>query len=275
MKNINLATYVYQNEDEPFITSKIFKTVFPNIDISLNTILNNYIVRFYGLRNIRKTILNVTNEDMGFTLKKIINADCDIFVEANKEKYNGLYKTLFYDYNPISNYDMTEKENITVSPDIKENESNTRTPELKTETETTGTQSIGEKSDTSKTINGGVEVTSVNQVNPFNNTGYTNKEKNTTTTPENTVNVNATTGAQKNVSNSNTTTNETGTDKTEREYSRNGTETTEREFSRSGNIGVMSTQELIQKQREVLEFSFVPVLAHDIVNVITSGVYSI
>ena len=131
------------------------------------------------------------------------------------EIYNNEYTTkvtmLLMDYNPIENYNSTETETTTT-------ENATTTGNENTTTSTTNSTSE----------NSGV---STNKVSPYDSENF-NNDNNTTTT--NTTTGNAT---------DTTTINGSGN------MSSNGT--TSRTFSRKGNIGVTTTQQMIESEYEL------------------------
>ena len=131
------------------------------------------------------------------------------------EIYNNEYTTkvsmLLMDYNPIENYNSTETETTT-------SENATTTGNENTTTTTTNSSSE----------NSGVAT---NKVSPYDSENF-NNDNNTTTT--NTTTGNAT---------DTTTINDSGN------MTSNGT--TSRTFSRKGNIGVTTTQQMIESEYEL------------------------
>lgn len=136
-----------------------------------------------------------------------------LFVKDSK--YKKLYDSMFFNYNPIENYSMTESGN-----DI-------RTPNLKTDIQTVYGADTTSETTTDSTM-------------PYDSTEYVERNKN----------VNEFTRHPRN-------------DKTDTVNS--GNETTTHEFTRKGNIGVTTTQQMIESERRVAYFSFFKVLIRDII----------
>ena len=53
----------------------------------------------------------------------------------------------------------------------------------------------------------------------------------------------------------------------------NSSTTTTHEFKRSGNIGTLTTQQMLQSQRDIAMFNFMAIVAHDIIKLITICIY--
>lgn len=182
----------------------------------------------------------------------------DVVYNTNKIKYEKLIAAAKTEYNPIDNYNMIE-----LSTDI-------RTPELTSQitlnttlamtdtrtTTTTGdsttTNKLNQTKNTTETPNNYTE-TSTHAVNPYDNPGFADESKNTTVqsgsrtvsesysgnADETTVNAGSTitnSGGTSTVNSGTNTSKETGTD------------TTEHELTRRGNIGVTTTQQMLESE---------------------------
>lgn len=134
--------------------------------------------------------------------------------------WEKLYYTLSLEYNPISNYDMTETETI------DNDRSNTRT---NTGTQTTAGSNSATGSTSSNSEN---DVYGFNSVTPVNDTESDVTASNTTSSTD-----------------SHTTTDNL----TETET---GGENIERTLTRSGNIGVTTSQQMIQSERDLWLWNF-------------------
>lgn len=128
-----------------------------------------------------------------------------------ENEYVSKVNVLLTDYNPIENYNSTETETITTE-----------------NTTTTGNENTTTSTTNSTTENSG---TSTNKVSPYDSENF-NNDNNTTTT--NTTTGNAT---------DTTTINDSGN------MSSNGTSS--RTFTRKGNIGVTTTQRMIESEFEL------------------------
>lgn len=151
--------------------------------------------------------------------KRFLTAQVTIWHNVNRYYFVGLYNTTQLEYNPIYNVDETT------------NETNTRTPNLskaKTGTETNADTRSTTSSDS---------ITGINQVTTYDSNTFNDDSKNTQTGS------NTTTNSGNITTTYNTTDTETGTDKNV--LSR----------TRSGNIGVTSSQDLIEQERNIRDLS--------------------
>ena len=160
-------------------------------------------------------------------------------------RWSKLYSTMQFEYNPIENYNMVE----TMDDDETVTEYNStleRTDDLtheftygKTET-TTDEQEITTTDDT----------TNENQIMGFNSDDYVGKEKNiidgsvTETHSGDITRVNSGTDSENN----------TGTQTSA--HTGNDTQTRNYELRRSGNIGVTTSQQMIEQERKLWEWDF-------------------
>ena len=156
-----------------------------------------------------------------------------IGIWSNKQLpvWEKLYATTKLEYNPIHNYDRTEE--WTEKETGNRNESRTQSQE-----------SNGESSGTVQ--NSGVDTVK-NDVSAFNETAYTPKELQTTTLGTE----NSSSGTAKQTTDI--------TDDTDENSSRNNTRTG-RTF---GNIGVTTTQQMIEAERDVVKFNIVDYIVEE------------
>lgn len=145
--------------------------------------------------------------------------------------WEKLYATTNLEYNPIYNYDRTEE--WTEEETGNRNESRTQSQE-----------SNGESSGT---VQNSGEDTVKSDVSAFNETSYTPKELQTTTLGTE----NTSSGTAKQTTDI--------TDDTDENSSRNNTRTG-RAF---GNIGVTTTQQMIEAERNVVKFNIVDYIVED------------
>lgn len=157
-------------------------------------------------------------------------------------QWDKLYKVLSAEYNPIENYSMTEEE----TPDI----TRTETPDI-TRGKTTST-----KSDFTVTTNSdaATDVYGFNSNSPVPQ-GESNGNSTVTTQGD----------ADKNVTTENET--ETGT-RTERE-------TGKRTLTRSGNIGVTTSQQMLESEIKLWEWNFYETVFKDADTVLTVPKYNL
>lgn len=156
-------------------------------------------------------------------------------------KWDKLYKVLSAEYNPIENYSMTEEE----TPDI----TRTETPDI------TRGKTTSAKSDFTVTTNSGTatDVYGFNSNSPVPQ-GESAGISTVTTQGD----------ADKNVTTENET--ETGT-RTERET---GTRT----LTRSGNIGVTTSQQMLESEIKLWEWNFYETVFKDVDTVLTVPKYN-
>ena len=152
----------------------------------------------------------------------------DVWHKSRQYQFDKLYQSTLLEYNPIHNVDETEE--IT----------DTRTPNLqKGLTESGSNSTIYGKTETVTDT-----VTGTNKVTPFDDSAnfYNDSQSQQSGT---TTNTNGGTDAN---SNSKTQT-----------QTETGTDTTETERHRYGNIGVTSTQDLIEQERKIANFDLLDI----------------
>lgn len=223
---------------------------------------------------------------------------CDIAYMMYNKKWTRNWTVLTADYNPIENYNMTETEETT--RDNKETHSGNDTLSMTgTDTNThTGTDTFthtgtdtnvksGSETDAhTGTVEDDGDSTSENNVSAFNSSSYQDSDKNTGTNDNTrtygdtiTSTYNSVTDAEtKNLTDTETK-NLTDTD------TRNMTDTTThghvidndddetRELTRSGNIGVTTSQQMLQSDIELWKWNFFYEVFHDIDTVFTISTY--
>lgn len=153
----------------------------------------------------------------------------DLFY-INDYKYRTLAGSEEFSYSPIENYDLYEDETINTQ------NSGTNTFDM-------GNQSITQSVQSSEKTN-----TRVNEVSPMNTVDFVNHDKSVDT-----VNPYTDTSNQTNSSRQDITTVDMKND-------------VGRELRRHGNIGVRSSQELIEQERRIADFSIYQVIWKDVVD---------
>lgn len=145
--------------------------------------------------------------------------------------WEKLYATTNLEYNPIHNYDRTEEWTEEETGNRNENR----------------TQSQKSNGESSGTVQNSGEDTVKSDVSAFNETSYTPKELQTTTLGTE----NTSSGTAKQTTDI--------TDDTDENSRRNNTRTG-RAF---GNIGVTTTQQMIEAERDVVKFNIVDYIVED------------
>ena len=235
-----------------------------------------------------------------------------IFVIYGKN-WNELYKTMFYEYNPLENYRMVESETSTSSNSGSQNENSSNNSSLNSTLTKDGTDVLsitknknltnndektnettmkhtGTDSNVSSTENSATNTNSVygfnssNSVNSdvVNGSGSSNgtntktldltdteniidKVKTTTTETE--------TGSENETISSTDETVETQTSSIINSISNTGSSENERELTRSGNIGVTTSQQMIESERNLWMWKFYDIVFKDVDEMLTLQIY--
>lgn len=149
------------------------------------------------------------------------------------KNWNALYKTLSLEYNPIENYSMTETENV---QDTHKGTIESNGNNTNTYTETTL-----------------VDNTSNNQLWGFNSTGSVNSDKQTGDTTRDV---------------------ESTIDNTHKNTDRETKDiTSDRTLKRSGNIGVTTSQQMIESERQLWLWNFFESVFSDIDKILVLKIY--
>lgn len=166
-----------------------------------------------------------------------IRTICLIIESRYFDKWTKLYNTLNLEYNPIKPYSMTVEEQGTESMNTKST--------ISTETQDSVTST---------------EDTNSSGVNDYNKYGF-NSETSVPTDKDNIIN---------DVTSENSSSS-TGSRSTDSTYDR--TKPYEKSITRDGNIGNITQQELIEKERELLQYQIIDTIFRDIDGVITRSKY--
>lgn len=218
-----------------------------------------YIKNYFSDRQIFETIEQFTSP--------VIRA----LILSKKYEYDKLYGTLLLDYNPIENYNRTETSSTT-NVNGKRKRTVTTHADNRLDGERADTTTIGATTDT---INEGQQTnndTTTQSNNPYDSSNFYDTSK---TSGSNTIGAKQTTNnIGKRETTSNITTKDVattvGTDIASDDES---TDTATITSNISGNIGVTTTQAMIQAEREISNFSFIEKVAKDVVNAISNGVW--
>ncbi len=163
--------------------------------------------------------------------------------------WTRLYETTQYEYDPIENYDRKEDwEDTNTGSDIETRNLQTTDNRI---------PNLTRKSDTK---NGGSDVTE-NQVSAFNTSTYSNRDKATLTYGGTNTDTTTETGSD------NRTGSDTGT------ISRENSGGVKHTGRIHGNIGITTTQKMIQEERDISEFNLVKRIVIDFKKRFCIGVY--
>lgn len=284
---LKLTQYEFREED--------FLADYPYFDLLTYGYLDSIIFQKYGERN----LLRMFAEDDLLLTEAIYN----VFV-YNAYKYKKLYETLALEYNPIDNYDRTEttERTLEASGGVTANYDKVKTTDSVGATSAstqhgavTTTTSHGA---TTTTTNDGVQEIveiqgetasdTINKKSAMDRNSLATDNESTTTTDEatNTTRMGAKTTTVGTGQYSDSVSTPTYTDTATTQAATNSSQTdaredvTESENNESeqietrarGNIGVTTTQQMIEQERSVSDFSFLSVIAHDIIAEIARGV---
>lgn len=236
--------------DVPWKTNQYY--VPDDMDYTLNHAADRYVTRMV-------TIL--LNSD-GVLSSNALGILANVIYKMFGEKWRKMYATIDYEYNPIENYNMVERMTNDKTEHIYDS-SNTRTDDL------THTKSGDETltHDTTNERTADLNTTRETDVQGFNSSAFNPADKEAVDE----------TGTD--------TVTTTGTDTTEHDLTmtdsgtvtdeKSGKDTDVRNYllTRSGNIGVTTSQDMIQSERELWEFDFVRMVYHDIDRIMVTDYY--
>ena len=171
----------------------------------------------------------------------------DKWSSLNLPVWEHLYETTQYEYDPIFNYDRTEKWTEEDTRKIQ----NDRTPNLDVSTTYGKTDTLTHN--TTETLTHGHIVT--DSQNSYENAGMVDATKETNTGND----ANAKTGTETNVGSGTDSTKTSGTDKNIESHSGKII----RDGRMYGNIGVTSSQDLINQEREIALFNIMEKIVDD------------
>ena len=186
--------------------------------------------------------------------------------DIRKSEYEKIKNAIIAEYNPINNYSMEEKHTGTETTENKHtgtdvttdthtgNDTLEKTGNIENAKGTTQTNTAGIAT---TTTNGAAEIISVNQVSAYDSNDFTNHDKNTTTSGENTQEVKnsgkdtiAYSGKDTTTNNLTDTTTYNNTLTSNINYGHNVDNTTTYDtlLTRVGNIGVTTSQQMIERE---------------------------
>lgn len=189
--------------------------------------------------------------------------------EANYYEYSTLYNTTILSYNPIENYNDVESEVI-------ENEGEELTKSKLGEQTTTN--KIGEQ--TNKIERGGLnglettttgETTTVHETSAYNTSNFKNREREITTKSPIYIETHNENQTDTQSIGQQTNTNTVGEQENDEKVDTKSKTT--RTLTKRGNIGVTTSQQMLDAERQIAMFSFVDIVLRDVVNLLAKGVW--
>ena len=236
---------------------------------SIASFIDDYIESFFPNRVI-SSIYGAEKESITLLTVACINA----LYKSKEWQYNKLYDSLSLSYEPLNNYDRTETETVITDSTLD----TTMKQGAQTNT-TSGNIKVGARNDKNTTTNiAGARNdsnTSVLSVSPSDEKDtFYGKEK-----TENNIQV----GQQSTSIDSTNSLGEQITTKSaadnigERNDSKKdvGNVVVDRTLRTKGNIGVTTSQQMLESERQVADFELIKIIAHDTVNAICSGLWDI
>ena len=293
---MTINDYIAQVGNNPFTNEDFISNGYaPLNDTTFQTTLRDYISFNNGDLEIRYRLENSVLENPSIIQNIIVN-----LYNANKYKYETLYNTTLLKYEPLQNYDKTEEVTDTTE---RSGTNNTNFGSRTDTSNTNNTTNIGAQ-DNTNTDNETTKIGAINtetnnsiskkgsesnekEVAPYDTETYYKQEKNTLSftnrTDENTSKT--TTDARTDTRTNNSTeklgaredTTNSSTSNTFGEHTdstnRNENETYTHKSHMYGNIGVTTSQQMLESEREVAYFNFVSIVAHDIIKLIAICIY--
>ncbi len=293
---MTINDYITLVGDNPFTNVDFMANGYaPLNDANFQTTLKDYISFNHGELEIRYRL-----EDSAIKNSSVIQNIIVNLYNANKYKYETLYNTTLLKYEPLQNYDRTEE----ITDKTERTGTDDTTFGSRTDTSTANnTTNIGAQDNTNKdeeTTKIGAINTETNsstskkgsesnekEVAPYDSETYYNQEKDTlsftnrTDTNNSTTTTNARTDTRTNTNTEKVgareDTTKSSTSNTFGEHtdatSRNENETYTHKSHMYGNIGVTTSQQMLESEREVAYFNFVSIVAHDIIKLIAICIY--
>lgn len=244
----------------------VWKDLIPTIDGNLRA--------RYGIRGLLEYYSRVDD----VTVKTDFETILYVYLKSREKEYDILYGLIDLEYNPIENYSMTEHEKGANTTDNMYGEFEEKNELQYGERTTENVKTYGKSTATETSDIGAIKTngTEEDKKAPFDSETYENVDKNTisNTTEERTDVV--------------TTVNEEHHDKdnfSEEAHTDNFKKTMseradtlhtdhERTLSRSGNIGVTTSQQMIESSMILApKYNLVDKISRDIANLISKGVY--
>lgn len=261
------------------------------------TMFSQYWYQLYKDRRVglKTTIDLETGKTTSDTQKYDIDRITDIItgvIRANAPKYWAMLTAFLAEYDPIDNYSMIE-ESLDVRTQGTENKANTGTSTLAQ----TGTDSIegassgNTSSQSSGTESGTNDTTTTNSVAPYENQDFLNHDKSVVDQDTAGTTSNTASGTSSGTTNSTETKNLTDTTtqnlKEEKSYdtvgaktitlddtfSWDGSDTNQHGLRRKGNIGVTTSQQMLESEIALKSRDIVQEIYNDINHVVLLGVW--
>lgn len=194
-----------------------------------------------------------------------LNQNLRLWNQSNYAVFAELYKTLSYEYNPIDNYDRTETHTLTETRNLEEKQTGTNTNVMSGTDKTTGTDTRtgSENRDTTDTSN-----TTTKRAGFNSETTVLGEIADTTGTSEVSV-----TDSQDITTETNGTSSSNNTLTLNTSNKNTGTITHEETITTRGNIGVTTSQQMIEQQRELVKFNYLNFIVDSLIDNLCLKIY--
>ena len=231
--------------------------------------VDDYIDSFYPVRVI-SNIYGAEKESITLLTVACINA----LYKSKEWQYNKLYDSLSLSYEPLCNYDRTDTETV-----ITDSTQDTTVKQGAQTNTSNGNVNIGARSDKNTTSNitgarndSNINVLSVSPSDEKDTFYGKEKNENNIQVGQQSINIDSTSSIGEQ-STTNSATDNIG----ERSDSKKdvGNVVVDRTLRAKGNIGVTTSQQMLESERQVAYFELIKIIAHDTVNAICSGLWDI
>lgn len=217
----------------------------------------------HGNRHINYVCFNKEfTDEMCDEVKELIT----MLYKQREFKYDKLWRSETIEYNPIKNYDMVEEGSDVTYPDLTDeityNSTQERSPDLEKTTESEFVPHVKTQVETDNTVTDSV---SAYDAVTFANDKQAVTDSTITTTPILGANDKGDETSTTETETGKDTTTHTGTDTT----THKGSNTITHHLERSGNIGVTTTQQMLEQERNIADFSTIEIFFNDIAKAIS------
>lgn len=290
-----LSDYINANTDPFFTADFMAKSYAPFNDTEFSDMLVNWCNFNHGSLQIRPLLEDAEKKDADIIRKRVSN-----LLLVRKYQYNKLYESTLLKYEPIENYAMIEEGTDVHTINARHTDSignQTNTSSVNDST-TIGAQTMSnngtnrdtlgnqQNHTTTETTESG-NVVNEKKVAPFDSDTYAEQEQNTEIFNGRTTAVDSTTRIDEVVNQHTTESESTNSERKDSKTSNineaigsredshtdTSTDTMNHNFTRHGNIGVTTSQQMLESEREVAMFNFIGIVAHDIIKSICICLY--
>jgi len=207
------------------------------------------------------------------TLHTIDDEDANAIAQMILARYGEKWKRMLVindaEYNPLNNYDMTEKEALSSSG----KEIGTRNNSYSNITANTNSAESSDSS-SSDTISANTQTqTGAGDTSIYAFNSVDAVPTNETSADSETANSSSGKTDVKSNSTAKTTSSESGTGKNEESNETNKIDSATRTLTRSGNIGVTTSVQMLEQERNFWAWSYIRVIIEDVADFLTIGVY--